>query len=284
MTPLVLLAWLLAPAVDSYVRSIEEWRVERETRLKSDTGWLTVIGLFWLKEGVNTIGSADSADVVLPKSAPAIVGTITVQGPKVEFVAHEGVTTMFKDVSVSRLAFGDKEDVALEVGSISFYTIERGGRRAIRVKDRNAPARKAFSGLRWYPIDARWRVAAKLLPPKSPRTVKIGTIVGDSIDLESAGELVFTLDGREHRLEAVYETPERDVLFVMFKDRTNGTATYGAGRYMYPPVAVDGIVDLDFNKAYNPPCAFTDYATCPLPPRQNWLSVPVEAGEMAYKK
>jgi uncharacterized protein (DUF1684 family) len=188
---------------------------------------------------------------------------------------------MSKGQPVERAALN--EDLPLEIGPITFYLIERGSRTGVRVRDKNSEARRSFRGLRWYDIDPRWRVKARLEPALKGRTVPIATIVGDTIDLESAGYLVFTVNGRELRLEALYETPEHEELYLMFKDRTNGDTTYGAGRYMYPPLPVNGVVDLDFNKAYNPPCAYTAFATCPLPPRQNWLPVPLPAGEKAYE-
>jgi uncharacterized protein len=272
---------LLAPAGDAHISEIAKWRAERETRLKSETGWLTVVGLHWLEQGVNSVGSAPKASVVLPRPAPEKVGVITLKGKQAEFIADEAATVLSKGQPVTRATLN--EDLPLEIGPITFYLIERGSRIGMRVRDKNSEARRNFRGLRWYDIDARWRVKARLEPPPRGRTVPIATIVGDTIDLESAGYLVFTVNGRELRLEALYETPEREELYVMFKDRTNGDTTYGAGRYMYPPLPVNGVVDLDFNKAYNPPCAYTAFATCPLPPRQNWLPVPLPAGEKAYE-
>jgi uncharacterized protein len=279
MPLLAALLLLLAPGSD-YLQEIAAWRAEREARLQTDTGWLTVVGLHWLEQGPNTVGSSAKAAVVLPRPAPETVGTITLRGTRAEFVAADGVKVTSKGKPVQRIV--TDEDVPLELGPLTFYVIERGSRVGVRVRDRNAENRRNFRGLRWYDADPRWRVSAKLEAPPPDRKITIANVVGDRMDVESAGELVFTLNGRELRLEALYETPAHDELFVMFKDRTNGDATYGAGRYMYPPLPVNGIVELDFNKAYNPPCAYTAFATCPLPPRQNWLPVPIEAGEKSY--
>ena len=276
---LLLLASGSDPA-DPYLQEIQQFRTEREARLQTDTGWLTVVGLHWLEQGANAVGSSPKAAVRLPASAPSTVGTITLEGKQARFVAAEGVAVTSKGKPVGDIALG--ADVQLELGTLTFFVIERGSRMGVRVRDRDAETRRKFHGLQWYAADPRWRVRAKLEPPAPGRKVTIGTIVGDQIDVESAGQLVFTVNGRELRLEALYETPERDELFVMFKDRTNGDATYGAGRYMYPKPPVNGVVDLDFNKAYNPPCAYTAFATCPLPPRQNWLPVAIEAGEKSY--
>jgi uncharacterized protein (DUF1684 family) len=281
MSVVLALLLLLAPATDGYLEEIAKWRAAREARLKTDTGWLTVSGLHWLEQGANPVGSAPSASVVLPSPAPPQVGVILLRDKKAEFVAAEGVVVTSKGKPVQRVVLDD--DTQIELGPVTFFVIERGSRIGIRVRDKNAVSRRNFRGLRWYDVDPHWRVRARLETPATPRKVPIGTIVGDQIDLESAGHLVFTVKGRELRLEALFETPERDELFVMFKDRTNGESTYGAGRYMYLPLPVNGRVDLDFNKAYNPPCAFTAYATCPLPSRQNWLPIAIEAGEMAYE-
>ena len=272
--------FLLLAAVDPYVAEIAKWRADREARLQSETGWTTVVGLYWLQQGENSVGSSPKSIVVLPKPAPERVGVITLKGKQAEFVADERATITSKGKPVKTATLN--EDLPLELGAITFFVIERGSRIGVRVQDKNAETRRNFRGLRWYDIDPRWRIKARLEPPPKGRTVQIGTIVGDTIDLESAGYLVFTVDGREVRLEALYESPEHELLYVIFKDRTNGDTTYGAGRYMYPPLPVNGIVDLDFNKAYNPPCAFTAFATCPLPPRQNWLPVPITAGEKSY--
>lgn len=281
MPLLLFLLLALTAAGDPYLESIAEWRAAREARLQSDTGWLTVVGLVWLKDGPNTIGSSPSSDVVLPAPAPAAVGTMIVTGGKVEFRAARGVTPTAEGRPVARLPL-EPDETELEIGSVTFSVIERAGRLGVRIRDTNAPARRRFTGLDWYPADPRWRLRARLVPPEKARRVPIATIVGDAIELESAGELVFDVGGREVRLEALFESDERSELFIMFKDRTNGETTYGAGRYMYLPVPAGGSIDIDFNKAYNPPCAYTDFATCPLPPSQNWLPVPIEAGEKRY--
>jgi len=283
MTLIITLLLALAPEADAYVQSITEWRAAREARLTSETGWLTVAGLVWLKGGRNTVGSAPSSDVVLPAPAPSAVGTLTVSGSRVEFVAAKGAAPKSDGRAAGRLAL-TPDRTLLQIGSVTFSVIERAGRLGVRIRDTNAAARRRFSGLQWYPVDSRWRARATLVPPAKPRVQPIATIVGDTIEMESAGELVFTVGGRELRLEALFESDERSELFIMFKDRTNGDATYGAGRYMYLPVPpAGGSVEIDFNKAYNPPCAYTDFATCPLPPSQNWLPVPIEAGEKNYR-
>ena len=281
MPLLILLLLAAAPEGDTYLKSMAEWRAAREARLESDTGWLTVSGLVWLKDGPNTIGASPSADVVLPAPAPDAVGSITVKDGEAVFAAASGAAPRTEGRTVQRLPL-QPDVTTLEIGPVSFLVIERAGRLGVRIRDKNARARREFSGLKWYPIDPRWRVRARLEAPARPRRQPIATILGDRIEMESAGQLVFTLDGRELRLEALFETDERHELFIMFKDRTNGEATYGAGRYMYVDVPGDGYVELDFNKAYNPPCAYTDFATCPLPPGQNWLPVPIAAGEQKY--
>ena len=281
MTTLIVLLSLLVAGSDAYLQEMAEWRQAREERLKAETGWLTVVGLHWLQEGENTVGSSPASAVRLPPPAPPSVGVIRVAGRKAEFVPRNGVRVTSKGKPVDRLVLD--EETPIELGSITFFVIERASRIGVRVRDANARARREFGGLSWYEADPRWRLRARFVAPAASRTIPIATIVGDRIDLDSAGELVFTVDGRQLRMEALYDSPERNELYIMFKDRTNGRTTYGAGRYMYLPLPVNGMVDLDFNKAYNPPCAYTDYATCPLPPRQNWLPVPIDAGEKVYE-
>jgi uncharacterized protein (DUF1684 family) len=170
----------------------------------------------------------------------------------------------------------------LEMGALSLSVIERGGRYGIRLKDRENPARKSFTGLKWFEVKEEYRVEARWVPHPEPRPVEVPNVLGQIVPMPSPGYAEFTLAGKTLRLDAVLEGPGDEELFVIFRDETSGKETYGAGRFLYADVPRDGKVVLDFNKAYSPPCAFTDYATCPLPPRQNRLPVRVEAGELAY--
>jgi len=274
------------PVSDPYQKEIESWRQAREARLRSDEGWLTVAGLFWLKEGENRVGSDAGAEVVLPAhSAPSRAGILRVQKGKVTIEPAAGVpiTLGGKPVMKAELRSdtpGPPDVLAL--GKTRFFLIERSGKLAIRLRDLESPARKAFSGLRFYPIRPEYRVVGRFTPHPSPKKMNVPNVLGLVEEMVSPGYVTFQLQGKELRLEPVYETPAQDELFFIFKDRTAGKETYGAGRFFYAANPKNGEVILDFNKAYTPPCAFTRYATCPLPPRQNQLPLRIEAGELDY--
>jgi uncharacterized protein len=265
---------------------VEQWQAKRLARLTSDTGWLTLSGLFWLKEGQNTFGSASSNALHLENQALAPkAGAFVKSGSTVRFVANPkaGITHDGKPVTTIELVPDTQgEPTLLESGSVSFFLIERVGRYGIRVRDKNDPHRVHFSGLQYFPIRSDWAVEARFEPYEPRRHIAITNILGMEENMDCPGALVFTKDGREYRLDAVLEEPDATELFVMFADATSGKETYGAGRFMYLPLPVNGKVPVDFNKAYNPPCAFNDFATCPLPPPQNRLALRVEAGEKNY--
>jgi len=284
---LVLLA-ASPPVSDAYQKEIEAWRQAREARLRSDDGWLTVAGLFWLKEGENQLGSDPGATVVLPAhSAPARAGILRVHKGKVTIEPAAGVAITLGGKPVGKMDLrGDvpgPPDV-LVLGQSKFFVIERNGKLAIRMRDLQSPARKSFTGVRWFPIRKEYRVVGRFTPHPTPKKMTIPNVLGLVEEMISPGYVTFQLQGKELRLDPVYETPAQDELFFIFRDRTAGKETYGAGRFFYADKPKNGEVIVDFNKAYTPPCAFTRFATCPLPPRQNQLSVRVEAGELDYGK
>jgi len=264
-----------AIAADSgaYQREIAKFRAERETKLKADDGWLTVVGLHWLKNGINTVGSDPYTDAPLPKSAPPMVGTIVLSKGKVHFKPASGVQLKEMDLKTDVTPQYDR----LTLGRVKFFVIEREDRFGVRVKDNDSEARRKFTGLRWYPVDPSWKVKAKFTP--SPHDVFFDTEVGVKEKDQSPGYVTFTRGGKEYKMEPVTED---DHLWFVFRDQTSGKTTYAASRFLYVPVPKDGFVEIDFNKAENPPCVFTDYATCPLPTPQNRLQLAVTAGEQMY--
>lgn len=268
--------------------NVEQWKAKRLASLTSDTGWLTLAGLYWLKPGENTFGRAKSNTLVLDNESLAErAGSFVVKDQKVHFVARKGtvVTHDGKPVSDIELASDLTSDpTVLKSGSLSFYLIERVGKLGIRVRDSENPHRKNFTGLQYFPVDDSWVVDAHFEPYNPRKKVPIINILGMQEDMDAPGALVFTHDGKEYRLDALLEDPADKELFIMFADGTSGKETYGAGRFMYVPLpSADSIVRLNFNKAYNPPCAFNVFATCPLPPPQNkMMAVRVEAGEKTY--
>jgi uncharacterized protein len=258
---------LLLATTGGYLDEVAKWRTDREASLKAPNGWLSVAGLFWLHAGDNTVGSNPQSDVVLPAGAPARAGVLSFERGKV---------TWQKKVLVSDAA--EKPDI-VQIGPVSFTIIERGGKTGVRLRDPNAETRAAFTGCKWFPADPAWRVRATWIAYPQPKKIAITNILGMTDEEPSPGYAQFTIKGKTMRLEPVTEDGE---LFFMFKDATSGKSTYGAGRFLYAPIPKTGEVELDFNKAHNPPCAFTAFATCPLPPKQNVLQTSIEAGEKNY--
>jgi hypothetical protein len=277
-----------APDASPYRAEIEAWRAKRLASLKREDGWLTLVGLFWLQEGSNRIGTDPKADrIVLPEgSAPKALGSLDLSGGVVTLKPRPDAGLAVGGKPVAAMALRTDADAegptVVERGRIRFYVIKRGMRLGVRVKDSQSPVRLSFHGIDSYPIDPKWRVEARLDAYRPPKTVAVPNILGSIDDEKSPGAVVFAVDGKEYRLDAVTEEGTDD-LFLIFGDTTNGIETYGGGRFLYAkPPGPDGRTVVDFNKAYNPPCVFTPYATCPLPPRGNRLPIRIEAGEKRY--
>jgi uncharacterized protein (DUF1684 family) len=279
-------AALSAPA-DTHRAEWEAWRSDRMTRLRREDGWLTLIGLFWLQEGDNSVGSDPASVVRLPaEKVPAKMGKIRLDAGRLtaDFDPGAGVTCDGKPVSAMALETdaGNAAPTVLRHGSISFYVIRRGDRLAVRAKDAESAARRSFQGTETFPYDERWRIEARFERYEPGRRIPMPNVLGAVEPADSPGALVFSWQGKSYRLDPVLEEGETD-LFVVFGDATNGRETYGGGRFVYARPAVDGKTILDFNRSYNPPCVFTPYATCPLPPSQNRLPIRMEAGEKAWR-
>jgi uncharacterized protein (DUF1684 family) len=259
----------------AHARDVEQWRADRLARLTAGDGWLTLVGLFWIEDGVSKIGSNPGHEVVLPAKLPRDVGTVTLERGEARFRPAAGI-----DLPETALQPDSASDYPqLQIGTVRFYLIERGGRFGIRVKDADSPARREFAGLDYFPIDPGWRVEAKFVP--APHTVTFDTEVGTQETGQSPGYAEFEREGTRYRLDGVREDDE---LFFVIKDATSGKTTYAASRFLYTGLPRDGRLTLDFNKAYNPPCVFTDFATCPLPPEGNRMAAAVEAGERKYAR
>lgn len=271
-----------APPPGAYRATIDTWRAQREATLRSEEGWLAVAGLFWLRAGDNRLGVAAENEIVLPAgSAPARAGTLTLKAGRVFVRLEPGVAATVGGLPVSEGELRPDEpgpaDV-LALGRLRLTIIERSGRHGLRVKDPENARRRAFTGLRWYPVHENYRVQGRFVPAAGKRTVAVPNVLGDLLEMPSPGHVEFTLHGRALRLDPVLEQGS-DQLFFIFRDTTAGKETYGAGRFLYADPPVGGTVTLDFNRAYSPPCAYTDFATCPLPPKQNRLGVAIAAGE-----
>lgn len=283
-------ATVYAADTDSYRHDIEQWQNGRVERLTAPDGWLSLIGLEWLKPGDNRVGAAADNDIVL-HAGPAHLGVVTwaADGNLHLVLAPEsGATIDGKSVNEAALVddahvSGDAEPTRVAFGSASFYVIDRDGRKGLRVKDSEAPTRKHFLGIDRFDTDPSWRIEATWVPAAPGEILEMGSAIGTIDEYEVAGKLQFTRDGQSFEMLPVIEEPGDEQYFIVFADRTSGKETYGAARFLYIDPPVDGKVVVDFNKAYNPPCAFTAYATCPLAPPENRLDTRVTAGEKNYR-
>jgi uncharacterized protein (DUF1684 family) len=273
---------ITAATLDSAYRAeIDQWRQQREAALRADGGWLTVTGLFWLKEGANSLGSGPENDILLPESAPASLGIVKVEKGSAVFTAvAPSVTLNGKPVHEAAFHYAGPADV-LSTGPLDLLLLKRGDRLAVRLKDKNSALRKNFTHLSWYPVSEDWKITGKFVALPAPAKLVLDSIIGEQEIMQTPGYVEFQYDGQTYKLQAVSEGKR---LFFVIRDQTSGRKTYAAARFLYAdPPKEDGTVLLDFNKAQNPPCAFTAYATCPLPPPQNRLSLAIEAGEQKYE-
>jgi uncharacterized protein (DUF1684 family) len=279
VSSLLLLAVSAAP--DPFAESTRAWQQQRLERLQADGGWLTLVGLGWLKEGANPAGSAPDAVVRFPAGAPSQLGAFTRLGAAVTFTPAPGAGVTlagrpFTGGAVKTDATSEPD--VLQAGRFTFQVISRGDKLGVRIKDPEAPARKAFHGIPSWAPDAKWRLTAKWEPAAPGATLAVPNVLGQVEQEPAPGTAVFSVGGTEYRLTPVLEDGSPQLFFV-FGDETNKRESYGAGRFLYADPPKDGVVTLDFNRAYNPPCAFSAFATCPLPARQNRLPLRVEAGE-----
>ena len=278
------LAGIEARADDGYRAEIEQFRKRREAGLKAEDGWLSVVGLHWLRQGESKLGSDPASDVLLPSRAPAAVGTIDLSGDHAVFRAAPGVKVLragqaFPDGEIRSDAEG-KPDV-LAIDGIKLILLKRGSRYALRVKDSRSESRATFAGLKWFPVDESWIIRAKFIPAPSKTKLVFDTIVGEQDVSESPGYVVFERGGKTYKLQAASESDGS--LWLVFRDGTSGRTTAGGARQLIVPAPKGDTVLLDFNKTINFPCSYIPFATCPLAPPQNRLSVPINAGELKYE-
>jgi hypothetical protein len=270
---------------DPYVHFVESQWAERTVRLTKADGWLTLIGLHFLHEGDNTVGrSADNA--IMLAAGPARIGTVALSSAgEVTFRSASAVAVQINGQPASagalRLDWDENKPTLVSAGTVSFFVVERGGRKALRVRDSAAERRTHFLGLDHFPIDASWRIEADWIPFAEPRQIPITNIIGNISNETTPGRAVFQRDGKTYELVPLVDEPEK-TLFFIFSDATSDGVTYTM-RFLDAELPKDGKVVLDFNLATNPPCAFTPFATCPLPPKQNHLPIAVTAGEKSYR-
>jgi len=277
----------------SWENELKTWREKRAAGLQAPEGWLSLIALGWLQDGDNTFGADADSRVQIAAKVPAHIGVVRVEKSTLRLMPPAGGFP--KDFLVDGqpakeqilLADDAERPSKLTIGSVTIILINRDGRFALRIKDPQAPTRTGFHGLHWYAPNATYRVHARWIPYNPPKQLDIPTILGTTTHLPAPGAAEFTIDGQTVRLEPVLEDPKSTELFFIMRDTTSKTATYGAGRFLYTELPDHGVGQagelwLDFNRLVNPPCAFTAYATCPLPPAQNRLNVAIPAGEQRY--
>lgn len=268
----------------SYFREIENWDKQRERNLRSENGWLNIIGLNWLNEGVNFIGSDTSCSIQLPNErCEKILGNFILKNGNVSFVSADNVAiTNDGKVFKSGVVYTDTmtAPIILSYKQFKWFIIKRGLKYGVRLRDLECQALKDFKGINRFPITEEWKIIADLIPNESKLNLGIRDVIGNTTQTEIAGSLNFTFNNIKYSLLA---TREDDKLFIVFADETSGISTYVAGRFLYANIPTsDNKIILDFNKAYNPPCAFTNYATCPLPLPQNVIKIAITAGEKSY--
>jgi uncharacterized protein (DUF1684 family) len=275
-----------ADSID-YRQEVEQWRTNRVTRLTAPAGWLSLIGLEWLQPGDNRIGSAADNDIVVG-AMPAHLGVASLRADgrvHLALAADSGALIDGKPLREATLVddAGEGAPTMVSLGTLSFLAIDREGRKGLRIRDSEAATRRDFAGIDYFPIDPAWRIEATWVPATAGQTLEMGTVIGTTEKYPVPGTARFSRDGKTFEILPVIEVPGDAQYFVVFADRTSGRETYGAARFLYIDPPKDGKVTLDFNKAYNPPCAFTPFATCPLAPPENRLDLRVTAGEKNYR-
>lgn len=272
----------IGEADHGYVAQVEQWRAGHEASYTRD--YVPLAGLFFLRPGANAAGSEPGSLVQLPDRLPASVGVFLYENDRVRFEPSAGAT-----VTLNGHALTSKVDLKsdmeespdeLAIDDVRLWVHMSGERHTIRMRDPQGETARTFAGFRWFPVDERYRVVGRFIRDPEPREVQVASLTGDPQTYLTEGIVEFTLDGRLLTMRPMTSSPGR--LFFIFRDTTSGTETYEAARFLYADLKSDDTATLDFNEAYNPPCAFNPYTTCPLPPQENRLTVPIRAGELDY--
>lgn len=280
---IVAVALVALPAqAPGYRAEIEKYRATRVAELTAPSGWLAVRGLFWLHEGGNTAGSDPASAIRTPARTAKRLGVFTLTAGEVSFAAEPGASVTADGKPITTLTFARGAESSIVSDDVTLGVIRRADKIGLRMRDPRSPNRTGFKGLKYFPLKPAYRIRASFTPYDRLKQVLVPNVLGQLVPMESPGYVHFKINGKSYRLEPVYETSKREDLFFIFKDLTSKTETYEAGRFLHTPLPKDGIVDLDFNRAYNPPCAFTEFATCPLPIKDNQLSVRIPAGELRF--
>lgn len=269
------------PGTDAYLADLAAWKTARVERLKGPEGFLNLVGLFWMRHDVATFGSSSDSDFVLPGHAPAMLGSFHKENDQIRMLVHDGIEVLHGETAIRSIVMQDDlsgDPVVLTRGSLAWAVIRRDDKFAVRVRDFEHPAIDAFQPIDYFPTDLALRIPATLARFDEPKQMRVDTVItGLDYRPQSPGKLKFEIAGEPFELEA-YLSGDR--LFLIFGDGTSGRETYPAGRFLYAAMPDDsGVTLLDFNKAYNPPCAFNEFATCPVASPQNRLKTRILAGE-----
>jgi hypothetical protein len=267
---------------EDYIKSVQEWQTKRLEGLKAENGWLNLVGLYWLKEGQNPFGSNEANNIIFPEKAPGFIGTIILYKGNLSVSINEDVDVLINDsISKEHNIYTDAEDntTMFKMGTFRWYIIKRGDRYGIRLRDLESPLINQITEVPSFPINSQWRIEARFEKFDTPKEIAIPNVLGDTEFEKCFGLLKFEIDGQEYSLMPLGDGSKND-FFVLFADETSAEETYGAGRFLsVEKPNKNGETIIDFNKATNPPCAFTEFATCPLPPRENIIPVKILAGE-----
>lgn len=281
--PIFIMGCKTQDSMGDYEKSISAWQEKRDSGLKDPNGWLSLCGLYWLEEGPNTFGSAQDNQLIFPTEFADYCGFFIVENGQVQVVTTP--VSGIEGVESNNILVSDKdgEPTLMKFSTFNWFLIERGTRLGIRMKNSQNPALLEFKGMKYFPIDQSWSFQAKLDAYPEPRIDSIMNVFGMLEDVKIIGKIEFQHNGKTYQLDAIDDNTGR--IFVIFSDETNGIETYGGGRYTYIDFPAEGTDDvvLDFNKAYNPPCVFNDFATCLLPTQENKLPLLIKAGELSYK-
>ncbi len=268
----------------AYEQTLEKWRGEYESKLKADDGWLTLAGLEWLEAGENTIGVGSKFDIQLPSHLKAgKFGVITLKSEKVTLKVEKDVEAFVSEKPITETELAPDttgKPTIVKSGDLEILILKRNEKFGVRIRDKKSPARVKFEGLNWFPVNRKYEVIADFEAFGEDRDFLVQNVLDQTVQMKSPGILRFKIAGKEHSLQPALNGDGR--LFIIFRDPTSKTSTYQAGRYIYTKMPEDGKVTLDFNKAENPPCAYTEFATCPLPPQQNELDIELKVGEKRF--